>query len=168
MIKKCLQCNKELTYQKKFCSRQCAQDSGVSVNTGRTRFKKGIIPWNKGKQVLKTKGENHWNWKGGVSFEKYPEKFYLIKPKIRERDNHICQMCNKYTRGIKLDVHHIDYNKQNNKENNLISLCHKCNMKCNIKREYWTWQLQVFMNLFNNTNHELNMIYNNKMEVKQK
>ena len=37
----------------------------------------------------------------------------------------------------KLDVHHIDYNKQNCKENNLISLCQNCHITTNGNRDFW-------------------------------
>jgi hypothetical protein len=36
-----------------------------------------------------------------------------------------------------LDIHHIDYDKNNLQENNLISLCQKCHGKTNFNREYW-------------------------------
>ncbi|NQU99405.1 MAG: HNH endonuclease [Parcubacteria group bacterium] len=39
----------------------------------------------------------------------------------------------------KLSIHHIDYNKQNNNPNNLISLCRKCHVKTNFNRNYWKY-----------------------------
>ncbi len=39
--------------------------------------------------------------------------------------------------GKNLEVHHIDYNKQNNNINNLITLCHPCNVRANFNRNYW-------------------------------
>ena len=63
----------------------------------------------------------------------------ILKEKIRDRDNHECQLCNKkeidYYR--KLDVHHIDYNKEHYNENNLITLCQICHLKTNFNRDYW-------------------------------
>lgn len=49
----CQQCRKEFedkwySKNRKFCSCQCRQDSGITFNTGRTRFKKNHKPWNKG------------------------------------------------------------------------------------------------------------------------
>ena len=32
-----------------------------------TAFQKGQKAWNEGKEMLNIRGENHWNWKGGVS-----------------------------------------------------------------------------------------------------
>lgn len=70
----------------------------------------------------------------------YPKIFNSkFKYIIRERDNHECQLCNKKERESKraLDVHHIDYNKENLEHNNLITLCLKCHMKTNFNRDYW-------------------------------
>jgi len=39
--------------------------------------------------------------------------------------------------GKVLTIHHIDYNKQNCKENNLITLCGSCNTRANFNRSYW-------------------------------
>lgn len=85
-------------------------------------------------------GENAPNWKGGISFEPYAPEFNgRLKKEIRHRDNYICQLCSKNQRenGRKLDVHHIDYDKENNNPNNLITLCLGCNAKANFNRERW-------------------------------
>ena len=39
--------------------------------------------------------------------------------------------------GTNLTVHHIDYNKQNCKESNLITLCNSGNARVNFNRKYW-------------------------------
>ncbi len=80
-------------------------------------------------------------WRNGKSFELYGIEFNKeLKEKVRKRDNYTCQECDKTEKELKkkLCVHHIDYNKKNNKENNLISLCKKCHSKTNFKREDWT------------------------------
>jgi len=66
-------------------------------------------------------------------YRKYPWVFYLIRRIILNRDNHICQKCHKKGN----TVHHIDYNKQNCKEDNLITLCRKCNLEVNFNKEKW-------------------------------
>jgi len=74
------------------------------------------------------------NWNDGTSFEPYSIDWNeSLKKSIRKRDNHICQLCNKKGN----TVHHIDYNKQNCSESNLITLCTGCNSKVNFNRDYW-------------------------------
>jgi len=84
--------------------------------------------------------EKSSNWQGGKSFEEYGLDFNrILRIKIRKRDNYTCQECN-YTEkrlGYKLSVHHIDYNKKNNKLNNLIGLCRNCHGQTNFKRNDW-------------------------------
>ena len=63
----------------------------------------------------------------------HPKEFYYIRGTIIKRDKYKCQLCLKSGN----TVHHIDYNKQNNKESNLINLCKGCNGKVNFNRDYW-------------------------------
>ena len=86
------------------------------------------------------KGELHSNWKGSTSFEPYPLGWSnTFKEQIRYRDEYKCQECGtpEVENGRKLDVHHIDYNKNNIKPSNFISLCRKCHAKTNYHRDYW-------------------------------
>jgi len=81
------------------------------------------------------------NWRGGLSFEPYGIDFDDdLKDKIRARDNYKCQICESEG-DRKLDVHHIDYDKMNNKEDNLIALCRTCHCSTNGNRKYWTLRL---------------------------
>lgn len=71
-------------------------------------------------------GKNHWNWRGGIN-KKYPEEFNIkLKAKIKKRDNYSCRLCNKKPSWKNLVIHHIDYNKLNCSDNNLITLCKSC------------------------------------------
>lgn len=85
------------------------------------------------------KGKNHPNWNGGSSFGEYSLDWgETLKRSIRERDKYICQLCGNLQSSIAFDVHHIDYNKKNCNPDNLITLCHRCHMKTNVKnREYY-------------------------------
>lgn len=87
-----------------------------------------------------TKLDKNPAWKGGKSFEQYGLKFNKeFKEKIRKRDNFRCQQCFRGQDELrrKLCIHHIDFNKKNNNENNLISLCDNCHSQTNFNRDNW-------------------------------
>jgi hypothetical protein len=74
----------------------------------------------------------------------YPIEFNgALKYKIRERDNFECQNCGMIEEehivvfGQVLHVHHIDYNKFNLEETNLITTCFSCNLRANYNRNFW-------------------------------
>ncbi len=130
------------------------------LNSTETRKKmsearKGKPAWNKGKKMpasaRKKMSEaayrrladprNHYNWKGGKSFEPYTSAFTKqLKQKIKGRDDYTCQLCGMTEEDYfqKLSIHHIDYNKDNCDTSNLITLCRSCNAKANFKRKYWS------------------------------
>lgn len=86
-------------------------------------------------------GENHWNWQDGKSFEPYGIEFNKeLKENVRKRDNYTCQECGmtEDELGYTLSCHHIDYDKKNNSEDNLISLCNSCHLQTNFNRDDWT------------------------------
>lgn len=56
-----------------------------------------------------------------------PEWINSLRKRIRRRDNLQCQLCSTRTRP--LHVHHIDYNKANCQDSNLITLCDVCHKK---------------------------------------
>ena len=95
-------------------------------------------------------GEKCHFWKGGISKLKEwgPEFNTYLKEKIKERDNNCCKVCYKSIDDLNenqyLCIHHIDYNKQNNNINNLVTLCQSCHGKTNLNRN--SWKL-FFMNL---------------------
>lgn len=77
----------------------------------------------------------------------------ILKEKIRQRDNYTCQNCgckeeNHYraNKQINLTVHHIDYNKMNCKESNLITVCNCCNIQANANIDYWFAYYTYLMN----------------------
>ena len=85
---------------------------------------------------------NHPRWNNGSSFEPYPIAWTRkLKKQIRERDNYLCQNqeCNKTQEenARALDVHHLNYDKDNLNKYNLISLCRSCHAITNSNRDYW-------------------------------
>lgn len=85
-------------------------------------------------------GENSPLWKGGLSFGEYGIDFNkYLKKYIRELYHNECVLCFKDKEDNRQDLipHHIDYNKQNNKENNFVLLCRSCNAVVNFNRNFW-------------------------------
>jgi len=80
----------------------------------------------------------HPLWRGGLSYLPYGTGWTSeLRDSIRARDGYICQVCNEKQKRKTFHVHHIDYDKENNNESNLITLCKSCHMKTNGDREYW-------------------------------
>ena len=119
--------------------------------SGENNCRYGEKAWNSGKTGVFSEeyrrklseagfGENNSQWGGGKSFEPYGVEFNdELKERIRERDNHQCQLCGVYEEDLTraLDVHHIDYDKENNDPQNLVSLHDSCHAKTNVNRDYW-------------------------------
>jgi len=123
----CSVCRKQLTnYKSKLCFEHYRLIIG-KCNRGRLRS----IEFRKHMSLIQ--GGN------GIPYSDclHPREFYYIRETIRQRDNHLCQLCHKKQCREKLSVHHIDYNKQNNKSSNLISLCRNCHRKTGYNRDYW-------------------------------
>jgi hypothetical protein len=120
-IKTCSWCGKQfetngwVDHRRNYCSEECISENRAALN-------------------YEMFGEYHPNYHNGESRKPYPLGFdKYIKGHIGRRDNYTCTLCQKYS---KL-VHHIDYNKDNLDESNLIILCHSCNSKVNFNRGYW-------------------------------
>ncbi len=89
-------------------------------------------------------GINNPMYFNGLGYAPYSSEFnQKLKQKIKERDNFTCQCCGttekEHFRLVKqnLPVHHIDYNKFNCIDTNLITVCKLCNNSANGNRDYW-------------------------------
>ena len=88
-------------------------------------------------------GENNSNYKGGISFLPYCEKFDNdLKERVRDFFNGCCYVCGigQSELGQKLDVHHVNYNKMvccNDVKPLFVPLCRSCHAKTLKDREYW-------------------------------
>lgn len=137
----CKSCNKLISltsglYGNGLCGK-CAMN--LLHNTEKWRETISIIMKEKFKN-----SENHPNWQGGITVDPYSLEWTdELRKKVRIRDNYICQICSMTQEehliryGCVLHVHHIDYNKQNCIDTNLITLCHKHHMETNSNRDYW-------------------------------
>jgi len=98
----------------------------------KTRIEKGVA-----------KGEKNPFYIHGKSRDPYPTEFKKKRLMILNRNNYTCQLCDTKTIKVRTKnkkwatVHHIDYNKKNNKEENLITLCNICNLNVNTERNKW-------------------------------
>ena len=129
---------------KKYPNRKSPPPFPEEVKKKLSEAKKGKSFSEKHKRKLSEaqRGEKGHNWRGGIS--PYPQDWTDdLKEAIRKRDNYICQLCGIHQnelreRNKKLDVHHIDYQKDNLNPKNLITLCRYCHCKTNFDRDYWT------------------------------
>jgi len=148
--RKCLVCNTfffvKPKSKKKFCSLKCfgvhktgkPQPAIETFQTFEYRMKKSAF----------LQGVSPNEWKGFTSFEPYTHEFsFQLRRKIRQRDNYCCQICKIQENGRKHSVHHIDYNKTNNDELNLITLCVVCHGETCFNREEWKNILHEFQEL---------------------
>lgn len=91
-------------------------------------------------------GEGSPNWNNGSSYEPYPREFSKkFKAYIRAFDNHRCRKCGAPQQEFSkaLCIHHINYDKKDNRIENCISLCNYCNLEVNIDREFWKIWFQM-------------------------
>jgi 5-methylcytosine-specific restriction endonuclease McrA len=103
-----------------------------SEETKRQIRETNLVTWAIPEVRNQSVGENNPTWKDGISFVPYPVQFNIIlKERIRNRDGRICQSCGKTEEenGQSLDIHHVDYDKKNLSDENLISLCFSCHRK---------------------------------------
>ena len=100
-----------------------------------------IIRWQDPEYQKGMSGENHPSWIDGSTIIYPPGWTEQLREFIRDRDGRICQICNKTEEdnGRKLDVHHIDSDKDNLTPYNMISLCMSCHGKTKSKkaRDHW-------------------------------
>jgi len=142
-LPKCLDCEKQLdNYSAKRCH-SCCQKGELHPDLRGDKngmFGKEHSTETRAKISLALGGT-------GTPYEdsKYNKSLFndALKESIRERDNYICKNCNMTEEeniivyGEVLTIHHIDYNKTNCNENNLITVCHSCNARANVNRSYW-------------------------------
>lgn len=157
----CIDCNKKISDENHKRCQDCygifnKGENSPNFRHGETLKKHYCIDCNKkinyysfidgGKRCrsCSKKGRLNQNWKDGIS--KLPYSFDFdenLKEKIRERDKYICQNCDMTEEehlivyGSVLNIHHIDYDKKNYKEDNLITVCKQCNTRANYNRNFW-------------------------------
>lgn len=179
VTRKCLYCGTKFQIhaawikrgEGKYCSRECLnKDNPKSIIT------KECLNCKKSFDVLESEvkrgagkfcskkctyeylsGENHYFWKGGISFEPYCPKFNNnFKERVREFWSRKCGICGKdesLNKTGRLAVHHVNYEKMvccNNIAPLFIPLCQSCHAKTNHDRLGWEYNLtEYIMKWFN-------------------
>lgn len=98
--------------------------------------------------LYRFRGENGPNWQGGISSLPYGIEWTpWLRQEIKTRDKNKCQNPKCINPLNPLEVHHIDYDKQNNYPSNLITLCKRCHGKTHIikNRRKWRWYYTQLM-----------------------
>ncbi len=144
--KKCPQISKGLTGKKlsKEHREKAIKNLNIPVKGIKQvgQFYKNHKPWNKDLTGVMPKPWNKLEVR-----TPYPYEFNnKLKEEIRSRDNYECKLCfiNQEELNEKLIVHHIDFDKKNNSESNLIALCRSCHGKVNCANK------MLWINFFQN------------------
>lgn len=107
-----------------------------SSATKKNKFKTGdLVVWNKGltansdDRMSKISGENNYRYSGNNKNVKYDRTFRnkQLRKKLLDRQNGKCFICDK--NNTQLCLHHVNENKNDNDENNLIFLCRSCHIR---------------------------------------
>jgi 5-methylcytosine-specific restriction endonuclease McrA len=107
----------------------------------RTEFKPGNIPVHAGRKRPEHAGENHYNWRGGItsldSQIRHSFEYREWRTKVYERDNYTCQVCKE--RGKRLCAHHpfsfSEFPELRFNVDNGVTLCVECHWKIHGKKE---------------------------------
>jgi intracellular multiplication protein IcmJ len=87
--------------------------------------------------------ELHEKWVKDLATEtKNPQFTTSLKNKVKQRDNYECQECGIKARQLRqmhsyLTIHHINFNHNDCKMENLITLCPLCHAKTNFIKTSW-------------------------------
>lgn len=117
----------------------------LEVKAGRSAAAKEAM--NRTKVKEKQMGKTHHAWVKDRDSFVYPDGFDdKFKEYIRGRYGHICMVCKKKWELLRrrLDIHHINYDKDNLEPDNFLPLCESCHCvtKSEGNRNYWTEVLQ--------------------------
>jgi 5-methylcytosine-specific restriction endonuclease McrA len=82
-------------------------------------------------------GEKNPNWRGGTSTEPYPFVWKEVRQRVIARDGGRCRSPLCWGTSTRINVHHIDHDKSNCADANLITLCASCNGRANFNRPDW-------------------------------
>jgi hypothetical protein len=95
--------------------------------------------YRRGQSAIWVAGSNNHRWcNGEYAPQVYDDNFTPeLKKVVLDRDHYQCFVCDKNDH--RLHIHHIDYNKMNSVESNLVTLCARCHGRTTWTgdRAYW-------------------------------
>ena len=164
VMRTCPNCHKEFTKTKRgqdYCSFDCHYPRKICVcgcgkelpEEGRKCSDTKYIPghhWLGKKHTeeqirkigLASVGSNNPNWQGGIAPSKYTTHFLKRQRfQICDEFKNTCPVCGNVCVKYGGHVHHIDYDKKNNDNKNLILLCKFCHGKTIPKNTRTHWQI---------------------------
>jgi hypothetical protein len=114
----------------------CKKPKKVRKNRAKLYIQRPV-PYKCSGCALKTRptGDKSPTWKGGRKIYRYPREWTALRSRIRQRDGGKCVACGGVSK--RMPVHHIDYDKENLDESNLVTLCNPCHGKTNFNRLKW-------------------------------
>lgn len=79
---------------------------------------------------------------------RYPENWPEIAERIKRKNNYCCEVCghkHEPETGYCLGVHHLDRDKENNEDYNLVSACQRCHLRLEAQAMWLEkWGFTVF------------------------
>lgn len=84
---------------------------------------------NKNKQIY----PSIYNRRGKGTSKDSIKGWRAIRETILERDGYCCRICNISGGEDPLNVHHIDWNRTNNSDSNLVTLCTTCHRQVHLE-----------------------------------
>lgn len=72
-------------------------------------------------------GPDHPGWKGGIA--RYPKSFRSMRLLAMERDCFSCQWDGPHDGALRLEVHHLNGQRHDNRMENLVTLCSRCHQR---------------------------------------
>jgi hypothetical protein len=120
----------------------------------------------------------HKQWLKDLAKESHSKAFTKeLKRKVKDRDGWKCQECGIKARQLRqmgsyLTVHHIDFNHENCKMSNLITLCPLCHCKTNFQKsswvKYYSEKIELVYEKKESAQEEKQKIVEEKLKAKEK
>ena len=124
--------------KRKYCSLQCAGKAWIGHSSPKSAFKKGNIPWNKGKKGLQPymnisglspkEGIDHPMWKG----ENAKHAAIHMWVKLHKKKPNKCSDCGKIGNSRQLHWSNIDHKYKRNLDDYIVR-CPACHKKYDLK-----------------------------------